>query len=102
MMEHCEPKLEGLEPTNGMVLAVFWLIWWRWIFLSFVGVSIIGFVVGFIIGFFDVEEPLGISAGLMNGLIGLIFSTIAGFLVTRMALRKEYKRQGFRILLVPS
>jgi len=70
-----------------------------------VGVSIIGFVVGFIIGFFDVEEPLGISAGLMNGLIGLfglIFSIIAGFLVTRMALRKEYKRQGFRILLVPS
>ena len=88
-----------LEPTWGRVLSVWWLLTWRWGLVGFLFSFILGFVWGFL-GRVIAVSPDALFYG--GGIIGVVTTIIWGMIAIRMALRKSYSRQGFRLALISS
>jgi hypothetical protein len=88
--------MQELEITWGRVASVWWLLAWR----TLVGAMLLGAAFGFLIGFVGAlaglpQDKITTLSSIVGGIIGLVW----GFVVVRMALKKQYS--DFRLVLVP-
>jgi hypothetical protein len=85
-----------LEPTFERTLSIWWLLIWRGTICGALMGGMLGVVIGAVWYALQLSpENMQMVAKIAGGLVGLVW----GFVVLRMALRKNYS--GFRIALVP-
>ena len=85
-----------LEPTFERTISVWWLLIWRGTICGALMGGMLGVVIGAVWYALQLSpENMQMVAKIAGGLVGLAW----GFVVLRMALRKNYS--GFRIALVP-
>ncbi len=86
-----------LEPTFKRTLSVWWLLAWRGTLVGALMGGALGFVIG-LMWFALSWSPAHLQTvtAILGGIVGLVW----GFIVLRMAFRKQYN--GFRIALIPA
>ena len=85
-----------LEPTFERTISIWWLLIWRGTICGALMGGMLGVVIGAVWYALQLSpENMQMVAKIAGGLVGLAW----GFVVLRMALRKNYS--GFRIALVP-